>query len=240
MLSLFKKREKVDLPLLTTDIHSHLLADIDDGAKNWDDTIEMIQLLHSAGYTKFITTPHIMNDAYQNEPASIINKLNELKEILIARKINVSVEAAAEYYFDEAVFKKLEDKKELLTFGKRNLLFETNFLSEPLQLKEFIFLATTQGYTLVLAHPERYEYMTLEKAQDLRNRGVLFQINILSIVGFYSNPVQKMAYKLIDKGWVEFLGSDCHSPLQARIILDAKKNNYFQKALRLSLLNNSL
>lgn len=239
MFSFLKKNEP-PAPLLTTDIHSHFLAAIDDGAKNWDASVEMLRLIQSLGYQKFITTPHIMSDVYRNEPAGIFEKLTELKKIIQEKQIDIQIEAAAEYYLDEELMKRLADKEKLMTFGKNYLLYETNFLSEPLQTKEFIFQATSQGYHLILAHPERYEYMTLEKAEDLRNRGVLFQLNTLSILGFYSRPVQKMAYKMIDRGWVEFLGTDCHSPLQARYIVKGIKNKYYQKALRLPLLNNSI
>jgi protein-tyrosine phosphatase len=236
----FLKKNEQPAQLLTTDIHSHFLASIDDGAKNWDETLEMLRLIQSLGYQKFITTPHIMSDVYRNEPIGIFKRLDELKKIIQEKSIDIKIEAAAEYYLDEELMKRLTNKEKLMTFGKNYLLFETNFLSEPLQTKEFIFQATSQGYQLILAHPERYEYMTLEKAEDLRNRGVLFQLNTLSVLGFYSRPVQRMAYKMIDRGWVEFLGTDCHSPLQARYIVNGIKNKYYQKALRLPLLNNSI
>jgi protein-tyrosine phosphatase len=107
-------------------------------------------------------------------------------------------------------------------------------------LKDFIFQATTQGYRLILAHPERYSYMTMARAEDLRNRGILFQVNTLSIDGFYGPPIQKFAKQLIDKGWVDLLGSDCHSPLQAQALKKALSNRYVHKALALPLLNYSL
>ena len=109
-------------------------------------------------------------------------------------------------------------------------------------MKEFIFLATTKGYKPVLAHPERYLYLqnNLDKAKDLLDRGVLFQINISSITGFYSKIVQTTANKLIDRGWVHLLGSDCHHLQHARLVEEAQNLKYFQKALSLPLLNNSL
>jgi tyrosine-protein phosphatase YwqE len=109
-------------------------------------------------------------------------------------------------------------------------------------MKEFIFLATTRGYKPVLAHPERYLYLqnNIDKAQDLLDRGVLFQINISSITGFYSKVVQTTAQKLIDRGWVHLLGSDCHRLEHARIVAEAQQLKYFQKALALPLLNNTL
>ena len=156
------------------------------------------------------------------------------------KKIFIHIEAAAEYLLDEELSRKIVNQERLLTFGNSYLLFETNFLSEPLNLKEFIFNATSSGYKLVLAHPERYQYMNLEKAQDLRDRGVLFQINIPSLVGHYSKPIQKMAYQLIDKGWIDFLGSDCHNVIHLDLMTSAMKNKYYQKALTLPLLNNTL
>jgi protein-tyrosine phosphatase len=221
-------------------MHSHLLAGIDDGVKSWEEAEVILINFLEMGFQRIITTPHIMSDTYRNEPSGIATKLVELKQFLLQKKISIEVQAAAEYYLDEAMYAKILSKEELLTFGQRYLLFETNFLSEPFQLKDFIFQATTQGYRLILAHPERYGYMTMAKAEDLRNRGVLFQLNTLSIAGFYTRPIQKLAQQFIDKGWVDFLGSDCHSLLQAEALKKATANKYVQKALSLPLLNNLL
>jgi protein-tyrosine phosphatase len=92
----------------------------------------------------------------------------------------------------------------------------------------------------VLAHPERYQYMTMEKAEELKDRGVLLQVNIPSIVGYYGKSIEKMAIKLIEAGWVDLLGSDCHNMLQCKAVEDAFHNKNFKKALDLPLLNNSL
>ena len=148
--------------------------------------------------------------------------------------------ASAEYYLDEELFRKVEANEPLLTFGERCLLFETNMITEPYQLKDFIFKITSLGYKPVLAHPERYAYMTREKAEDLRDRGILFQLNMLSIIGYYSKSIQRTAQWLIDMGWVDLLGSDCHVLEHARLIEHVQKSKYFQKALALPLLNNTL
>ena len=240
MFSFFNKRKSLIGNPLHTDIHSHLLAAIDDGVKNWAEAETVMRDFIELGFKKIIATPHIMSDTYPNKPDEIIQKYQELKKIIELRGIPMDVQAAAEYYLDENLFAQIKNKEPLLTFGDRYLLFETNFVSEPLQLKEFIFQATSQGYRLVLAHPERYGYMTMAKAEDLRNRGVLFQLNTLSIVGYYSSPIQKMARLLIEKGWVDFLGSDCHNPLQALALKQAWSNKYVQRALSLPLLNNTI
>jgi len=239
VISFFRSKKPFQSPL-HTDMHSHLLAALDDGVKTHDEALELIRHFHSLGYRKLITTPHIMSDYYRNEPEQIKKKLAELKDQLVKENIAMEIEAAAEYYLDEELLKKIEDHESLLTFGKSYFLFETNFLNEPYQLKDFIFKAITQGYKPILAHPERYGYMTMDKAEELRDRGVLLQINIPSIIGFYSKPIQRLAIKLIEKGWVDLLGSDCHNLLYMNLLENAIQDKNFRKAVDLPLLNNSL
>jgi protein-tyrosine phosphatase len=241
VLSWFKKNRSLSQPL-KVDIHSHLLPAIDDGVKNLEEAEHIILQFRKLGYEKIITTPHIISDVYRNTPEIIGEKLKTLREHLLDKKIEMVVEAAAEYYLDEVFYRMVEANQPLLTFGKNYLLFETNFLTQPLVLNEFIFLATTRGYKLILAHPERYLYLQqdFQKTQELLDRGVLFQMNISSITGYYSKPVQQMAFKLIDRGWVHWLGSDCHHLQHAKLIEDALPSKYFRKALTLPLLNNTL
>jgi protein-tyrosine phosphatase len=239
VFSFFSKKSRPKSFPFGTDIHSHLIPGIDDGVKTNDEAAAVIRKLTDLGFTKFITTPHI-NHAYKNTPAIILNGLANLREFLASSGMQVEIAAAAEYYLDDNVLDALEQKQPLLTFGKDHLLFETNFLSEPLFMKDFIFKAITQGYRPLLAHPERYAYFTLAKAEEYRSRGALLQVNLLSLSGFYSAPVQKMAEKLIDKGWVDFLGSDCHNMIHATELESVFSSRHFKKVLDLDLLNKRL
>jgi tyrosine-protein phosphatase YwqE len=243
VISWFKKEKNVaPATPVTTDIHSHLLPGLDDGVSTFEQAEEIVLHFKRLGYTKIITSPHVISDSYRNTSEGIQAKLSELKTYLEDKQIDITVEAAAEYYLDEQLYAMIEGNQPLLTFGKKYLLFETNFLTEPFNLKEFIFLATTKGYKPVLAHPERYIYMqnNLPKLEDLQDRGVLFQVNISSITGYYSKEAQATAHKLIDRGWVQLLGSDCHSLQHIKLLEEARRLKYFQKALSLPLLNNSL
>jgi len=242
VFSFFKPKAQTSLAPLQTDIHSHLLPQLDDGSKSLEESGQIIRQFIDLGYTKIITTPHVMGDFYRNEPKQISEKLTLLRQYLESEKISIPIEAAAEYYLDESLISKLNQNEKLLTFGSSYLLFETNFLTEPFQLKEFIFSVTTLGYKPVLAHPERYQYLVndFKKVEDLRDRGVLFQINIPSIIGAYSKPIQKLAIQLVEMKWVEFLGSDCHNQFQVDILKESFNNKHFKKALELPLLNRSL
>lgn len=240
VFSFFKPSSKKKLRPLTVDIHSHLLPALDDGVKSMEESEEVIYRFIDLGYSKCITTPHIMSDFYRNSSQQIQDKLKLVQMHLHDKKIPFRIEAAAEYYLDEGLQQRINDNEPLLTFGSKFLLFETNFITEPFQLKDFIFKVSTQSYRPVLAHPERYQYMTMEKAEDLKDRGVLFQLNIPSIIGYYSKPVQNLAFKFIDKGWIDFLGSDCHNMMYTKVLEEAQEHRYFKKALELPLLNHTL
>jgi tyrosine-protein phosphatase YwqE len=244
VLNWFKLKEQPssDVDPIVVDIHSHLLPNLDDGVESFEQAAEIITTFIELGYTKLITTPHVMSDAYRNTSEGILSRLEELKSYLKEQQIYITLEAAAEYYLDEDLVNKLNSNEPLLTFGKNLLLFETNFLSEPLILKEFIFLANTKGYQPVLAHPERYVYLqnNFQKAQDFLDRGVYFQININSISGHYSKGIQQTVLKLIDKGMVHLLGSDCHHLQHIHLVREARKLKAYRKALSLPLLNNTL
>ena len=235
----FRNTKQKPVPLLT-DIHSHLLPGLDDGVADFDEALAVIQELRERGYQKLVTTPHIMSDTYRNDATIIQGRLKELNQFLGENRVDVTLEAAAEYYFDGWFFNEVNENKPLLTFGNGYLLFEMNYMTEPYQLKEFVFKATTNGYRPVLAHPERYQFMTLEKAEDLRDRGVLMQLNMLSFLDFYSKPVRQIAQQFVDRGWVDFLGSDCHHLRHAVLLKEAFKNKYVRKALALPLHNHQL
>lgn len=238
LFSFFKKNT---FPLsLRVDLHSHLLPGLDDGVADMDEAIRVIRQLHDWGYQKFITTPHIMSDTYRNTPEMIRQKLTELKEELNRHRMPVEIDVAAEYYLDTWLINQVEQGYPLMTFGDSYLLFEMNYITEPYQLNDFIFKLITLGYKPVLAHPERYSFMTMSKAEDLHSRGVLLQANIMSFTNYYTRPVRKLVSQMVDQGWINFLGTDCHHQRQLPSLSEAFRSPYFKKALNLPLLNYQL
>ncbi len=240
MFSFFFRDRTQSLRPLLTDMHSHLIPGIDDGVKISSESFAVIDQLQELGYKKIITTPHIMTDYYGNTAQSVMSAYDQFLPQLRDHGYTIPFECAAEYYLDEKVLGLVAQKEKLLTFGDRYFLFETNAMSEPVQLKEFIFSLTSQAYRPILAHPERYQYMTLAKAEDLRDRGVLLQINLLSLLGYYGPPIQKMTSKLIDRGLVDLMGSDCHHPEHAMLLKKVHRTKLYRKALELPLLNYTL
>jgi protein-tyrosine phosphatase len=238
----FFKRKKAIPDLFHTDLHSHLLPNLDDGVETFEQSLAIISTFMEVGFTKAITTPHIMSDTYRNSPETILPRLQELRQYLVDHHITFDIHAAAEYYFDETTMDLVNKNAPLLTFGDRYMLFETNTFSEPMMLNDFIFQLKVKGYKPVMAHPERYQYLqnNLERVEDLMDRGTLMQVNSLSLSGHYSRAIQKTANQLVENRLVHFLGSDCHTPHHARLLKETIQSKYFHKALNLPLLNYSL
>ena len=212
--NLFKKKEVLppfDLGRFKSDMHSHLIPGIDDGAQDMDQTIAMLAKFESLGYKKVVTTPHIMTDSFPNNPEIILSGLEKVKNEIKKVGIEIEIEAAAEYYFDETLMPKIKNK-ELLTFGDNYVLVEFAFHSPPQFLDQLFFELKTHGYRPVIAHFERYLYYLskIDKAEKWRSEGINIQINLNSLFGQYGSEVQKQAEKLIDEGQFDFVGTDCH------------------------------
>ena len=238
-----KKIAPVDLSLIGTDMHSHLLPGIDDGAVDLEDSIQLILHLKEIGYKKFITTPHIFWDMYRNNNEIILEKLKLLREELVRREIDVEIEAAAEYYCDEH-FEKLIEDQNLLTFGnKKYVLFEISFAAENVNMSRAIFNMRLAGYSPILAHPERYDFWhrDFSRYESMIDKDVHLQLNINSLTGQYGPDTKRISERLIDRGMVSFIGTDCHHLGHVQLTNTARTNPHLLKLIESgNLLNGEL
>lgn len=193
------------------DIHSHLIPGIDDGSKNLENTSELIDGLKSLGFNQFITTPHIIQNVWNNNREII--QLGEMAVIqsLSSNNKKIPFKAAAEYMLDTS-FAELLQKEKLLTLKDNYVLVEMSYLNPPIQLVDLIYETQLAGYIPVLAHPERYLFYhnNTNEYEKLKKAGCLFQMNLLSSVGYYGEGVAKTADHLLKKGMIDFVGSDVH------------------------------
>ena len=240
--SLFRKKKNFKGLLTTIDLHSHLLPGIDDGVQSIEESLEIIQGFINLGYSKLITTPHIMHDFYKNDADIILTKLAEVRHAIGEASLEIEIEAAAEYYLDEYFIDQINSDSKLLTFGDNYVLFELSFMTKPLTIKKAVFNMQTKGYKPVLAHAERYLYYhdSIEDLQELSKNGVLLQLNLLSLSGYYSKSVKKMSKKLIEQKMISFIGSDCHNANQLIGIAEVLNSRAMNPLQEQNLLNNYL
>lgn len=234
MFSFFKKRPKttIDFSALKTDMHSHLIPGIDDGAPDIETSLQLIKGLYDLGYRKLITTPHVMADLYPNTPTMIEAGLAQVQTALQATNLDIEIEVAAEYLLDEAFDDKLKDGQ-LLAIAGKYILVEMSFIAPSPKLDQQLFRLQTKGYTPILAHPERYTYMAsdLSAYQRLKERGCLLQLNSLSLSGYYGSDVKDIAIKLIKHQLIDFLGTDLHHARHLAALQALQENKKISKLL---------
>jgi len=237
MFSFFSQKSKL---LSSIDIHSHLIPAIDDGARDMDTSIALIKELKGLGFKKLVTTPHI-SDLYPNNSEIILRGFNLLKEEIVRQKIDIELEVAAEYYIDEH-FEELLVKDDILYFGEeRYILIEFSFFTPPHNIENLIYDIILKGYIPILAHPERYRYWhhNFNKYRELKELGLLFQVNLNSIRG--DMEIQNVVAKFIKHGLVDFIGSDTHHMKHIKILKKSLKDSFYKKIFKTNnILNSSI
>jgi len=214
VISFFKKsaRQPVDFSRLGCDMHSHFIPGIDDGSPDMETSLKLIRGMIDLGYRKIITTPHVLSDFYPNTPATIGAGYQDVLAELKRQNIAVEFKAAAEYLMDDHFSRLLEENEPLLTLKDKMVLVELSFAVPAINLKDILFEMQIKGYQPVLAHPERYLYFGANKGwyDQLKEAGCLFQLNLLSIKGYYGKSSQELAQYLIKKKYIDLLGTDMH------------------------------
>jgi protein-tyrosine phosphatase len=216
MFKLFSRSKssqlKADFSLLKADMHSHLIPGIDDGSPGIEASLHYIREMSALGYTKIITTPHVMWDMYRNERDDILKRLETLQLAAKAEGIEIELHAAAEYFLDEHVELLLKNNEPLLTISGSMVLVEFSMALAPMNLKDILFDLQMKGYQPVIAHPERYIYLEKSKEfyDELKDIGCMFQLNILAVGGYYGKSAKELANYLIKKEYYDLVGTDLH------------------------------
>jgi len=239
LANIFKPSSSSQNTIHTTDLHSHLIPGIDDGVKDFDESIEIIRELQELGFKKIITTPHIMHHRFPNTQEKILEVYSQLQYELKRKNIQMKVDVAAEYYYDE-YFVALIDKRELMTFGDNHILFELSYTLKPFMMEQTVVKLLAAGYRPILAHPERYTYYkTLQDYERVKDMGLLFQINAISLDGFYGKNVKKSAELLVEAGLVDFIGSDIHSMKYLDAFAKVLQSKLYKKCFEQNIIQNS-
>jgi tyrosine-protein phosphatase YwqE len=235
MFNLFRKKQsEAGVPQFlpfSQDIHSHILAGIDDGSPDIETSLKLVRGLQQLGIQKTVATPHIIGDLYRNTPEIIGEALQKLKLACQNEGIDVEITAAAEYMMDDYFLKLLRGGSPLLPIYKNIILTEQSYASPTDNLNEITFELMSRGYRFILAHPERYFYYhnRYEEFSRLKDMGFMLQINLLSLTGYYGKPVARAARYIIENDLVDFAGTDMHHERHLSLLLNTENRILFNK-----------
>ena len=212
-----------------TDCHSHILPGVDDGIESLEEALNVLALYQETGIKELWLTPHIMED-FPNSSTLLQERFTALRA---AYNGSITLHLAAEYMID-AHFSTVMGKGEFLPIGHagNHLLVETSYFTPPMNLHATLRSIQSRGYHPLLAHPERYIYMSKKDYNELKEMGVKFQLNILSLAGAYGREAQKKALWLLGNGMYSAAGSDLHSAGAIELISQTKFNSAMTEKLK--------
>lgn len=209
-----------------TDIHSHLIYGIDDGARSLEESIELIKKLSSIGFDNLIITPHYIEDSEYSASNEIKEeKLEIIRDELKKNNIDVNIFIGNEIFINENIVNLVEDGY-IETLGDTNcLLIELPFHNKIIGLLDIISEIKSAGYLPIIAHPERYTYFQDDYSlvDELRRERVLFQCNYTSIIGRYGDSAEKLLKYMLKHRYVDYLGTDLHRVDRTTLIDNWKK-----------------
>ncbi len=226
------------------DCHSHILPAIDDGSRSTEESLQMLAILEEQGVSEVWLTPHIMEDI-PNTPSALKEAFEAFSALYGGPiKLHLAAENNLDALFRERLASgatgiETDMASRFLCFGERRLLVETSCLSAPLGMKEMLAAAQAQGLGLVLAHPERYAYMQGSDYGKLIDNGILFQLNIGSLLGAYGQTAREKAETMLNSGWYSYAGTDCHRPGDLRRLMDSRLDKKIFEPLE-SLIQNQV
>ncbi|WP_437920224.1 tyrosine-protein phosphatase [Sphingobacterium sp. LRF_L2] len=211
MWSIFNQNPKPNnLEWMQVDMHSHILPGLDDGCQSKEQSLQLLDRLTALGLSQFYLTPHIFPDLYSNNPEKIGMAFADFQKT----EARPCVKGYAAEYMVDSHFGHLlaTESPTLATLPGNHVLIEMSYIQESKNIEGYIFDLQVKGYKPILAHPERYVFYHQDPKPLLRFKdlGCLLQLNILSIFGYYGANEKRLARHLLDKGLIDFVGTDVH------------------------------
>ncbi|KAB2336556.1 tyrosine protein phosphatase [Cytobacillus depressus] len=196
------------------DIHCHILAEVDDGSKDLNDSLAMAKAAVNEGIHTIIATPHHKNGAYENTKKQILHKVEEFNTVLKKENIPLTVLPGQEPRIYGEI---LEDyqKGDILTLanGGQYLFIELPSGHVPRYTEQLLYEIQMAGLIPIIVHPERNSEMieNPDILYQLVKRGSLTQVTASSIAGYFGKKIKKFSLQLIDANLTHFVSSDAHN-----------------------------
>ena len=189
------------------DIHNHIVYGVDDGSRNLDESIKMVELYKKAGFDQIIATSHYDKSRYTVDANEIKEKVSIINDEIEKRTLDFKVYPGHEIQVELDMIKKIKSGNLLTLNNSRYVLCELSFVNKPTFLKDLFYNLELEGYVPIIAHVERYPYVenNIEWLEDFIKMGALIQINYSSIKSNY-----EITRELLERNMVHIIGTDSH------------------------------
>lgn len=205
-------RYKGELQII--DVHSHILPGLDDGAKNLEQSKKMLDIAAEQNIHKIIATPHFMPEHKNPSKEKVLEKLTKLQEYSDRQGYGITLLPGQEIYYHEEVPDLLEEGKIITLANSDYVLVEFSPMDDFRYIRNSLAQIQNVGFKPIIAHVERYENICrkpFNKLKELRDMGVMIQVNMASVEGKMGKKLQKSVLSMMKKQYVDLLGTDAHS-----------------------------
>ncbi len=190
------------------DIHCHILPGIDDGSKDFEESIKMAFFAAEEGVRTIVATPHVDDDSLNSETINDLTMALNHKLKVLSIPIEIIPGAEISYVLPE------EFIKNYTINNNGYVLIEFPHSHLPAGAVEKLLAITSHGMKPIIAHPERNPSVIKNPGllSDLAaETGAAVQVTAASIAGDFGRRIQMCSHHLLKKGIVDLIASDAHS-----------------------------
>lgn len=193
------------------DMHCHIVPLVDDGAQSVKEAFTMLQMEYDQGVRKIIVTPHFRREMFETPPEIIKKHFLVLRRLADKIGPDLKVFLGCEFYATVEMLEYLRSDRLYTLAGSRYVLTEFSASTEEKYIRDRLYNLLSSGYKPIVAHIERYKCMKdMDLVEELLNMGAYMQVNTDSVLGKNGHAVKKYCGKLLEEGFVQYIGSDCH------------------------------
>lgn len=195
------------------DLHSHILADVDDGASTIKESLKILKKMEAKGVKKVTATPHYPGYSSKNYIKDIDYNLDLLRKKAEEKRIEIEILKGSEILIDRKIPELLYNDQLLTINNTDYILLETYFNTFPTYFLNLIHDIKAMGYQIIIAHPERYSYIQSDYTklyQWVEDYQLKLMLNSSSLLGRHGKTAEKTAIKMLDLGLCHLMASDTH------------------------------
>jgi len=193
------------------DIHSHILPEIDDGARSLEEALEMARVAAADGIQQMVCTPHMFNGISDNpDPAEILERVNAFQEAIGAQGLRVL--PGNEVHVSHEIVEQARTNRVTKLNRQNYMLVEFPTMVVPIGADELFYRLQLDGVRPILVHPERNSQIQARPSivANFVERGVHIQVTAMSVTGEFGNGPKQCAESLLRHNCVHFLATDAH------------------------------
>lgn len=206
------------------DTHCHVIWGVDDASQEEATSRQMLQIAVEDGVEAILCTPHSLPFLkYENDAATLRAPFEALKRLIQAEKWPLEVALGCEFFLSDQSLSWIREGRAVTLNGSQRLLIEFPWYqkvalkrSETELLEEVVSL----GYQVIIAHPERYRSVQQDFSilKRWRSLGCDFQVNRTSLILNDDLQQQRLAWRMVEEGYCDVIGTDAHHCWGKRII----------------------